>query len=129
MGKVAQQGWGCMWNVKNKKSTSAASLPGNPEMLLRTKSFCGIIGRELVASLLSTKHRKLLIYDAGGEGSSRMSEGEEGVREQLLARCSQFSWLCGRDWWEHWVRLCSYTCTYTWMKISRKPKNKKYLGG
>jgi hypothetical protein len=24
-----------MWNVKNKKSTSAASLPGNPEMLLR----------------------------------------------------------------------------------------------
>jgi hypothetical protein len=35
MGKVAQQGWGCVWNVKNKKSTSAASLPGNPEMLLR----------------------------------------------------------------------------------------------
>ena len=91
--------------------------------------FCGIIGRELMASLLSTKHRQLLIYDAGGEGSSRMSEGEEGVREQLLARCSQFSWLCGRDRWERWVQQCSYSCTYTWMKISRKPKNKKYLGG
>ena len=91
--------------------------------------FCGIIGRELMASLLSTKHRQLLIHDAGGEGSSRMSEGEEGVREQLLARCSQFSWLRGRDRWERWMQQCSYSCTYTWMKISRKPKNQKYLGG
>jgi len=33
--------------------------------------FCGIIGRELMASLLSTKHRQLLIHDAGGRGQQQ----------------------------------------------------------